>query len=115
MLEIDEATLNAMFSTLGLQVKTVAGPLGNCNRQARIKKDVLSPSSTLNVLLSQTVANGGMSRTLEEVWLYSDIHRGGRGPPSFYSLSRSLIYLYNVALLMPVVSRISLIGMVPVS
>lgn len=83
MLEIDEPTLCAMFSTLGLDVETVAGPIGDCDRLADSDQDVLSSSFRSGVLLNHSVANGGMSHTLEVVRLYRDVHLGGRGPPGF--------------------------------
>lgn len=82
MLGINEDQLVAMFSTLGLDAETVAGPVGNCDRLTDLDKDDYSFSSLWSVCLSHTVANGGLSHTLEVVRVYSDVHLGGRGPPA---------------------------------
>lgn len=81
MLGVDEPTLCAMFSRLGLVAETVAGPLGNCDRLAENDQDVLASSFLSSVSLNHTVANGGLRDTPEVMRVYSDIH-GGRGPPN---------------------------------
>ncbi len=83
MLGIDEPALVAMFSTHGLHAETVAGPVGDCDRLAENDQGVLSSSFLSGVLLNHTVANVGMSHTLEVVRLYRDVPLGGRGPPGF--------------------------------
>lgn len=82
MLGIDEPALAAMISKLGLHAETVAGPVGDCDRLAENDQGVLSSSFLSSVFLNHSVANGGMSHTLEVVRLYSDVHLGGRGPPA---------------------------------
>lgn len=109
MLKISLPALRAKFSALGLQEETVADPIGESDRQAdtkNIKKTILVP-------VHHVVRNTGC---MVDVYISTRSYQPllARGPPSVF-VFRWLMYLYNVALLMPVVSRMSLIWMVPVS
>lgn len=78
MLETDETTLAAMFSTLGLLPETAAVC---CGRQARTKRDVHTPIPFESIRIVLKVRNEGIGWILDVVRVYRDIHMGGRGPP----------------------------------
>ena len=81
MLNINVLDLVAMISRLGSNTETVAGPQGNCDRRTETKQDVTSKThDCVSLLLS--VRNGSQICTSCTVRVYSDVHIGGRGPPS---------------------------------
>lgn len=110
MLETDETTFAAMFSTLGLHAQTVAGPQRDCDRQA---EDV-TIMFWKNLVPGRQVVRNTWSTVSVTISAPSYSLAYPRGPPSVLSFLL-FMYEYRVALLIPVASRMSLIGMVPVS
>lgn len=103
--------LSATFSQLGLQGETVAEP----NRDRDRQTDTENVEKTIPILQHPVVANVGWFWNVIIYKCSSYFPLLARGPPSVLSVFLLLMYEYNVALLRPVVSSISLIGMVPVS
>ena len=79
VVEISKHAFTVALWLHGFECNKVTGPTRNCGFD---KKDVFSSSSRSNVLLSLTVANGGLSRIFGLVRVYSNVHQGGRGPPA---------------------------------
>ena len=98
--------LRATFSHRGLLYETVAGPQGNRDRRTEKEKTYSYPS-----LIHPVVRNMGCWLDVQIITL-SFHPLLPRGPPSSLSIFRFPIYAYNVARLIPVVARISLISMV---
>ena len=109
MLNVNVKDIDATFSNFRLSVETVADPPGDCDRHT-------DDGSFKAILINDypVVRNIGYSVDVT-IQAPSYILLLPRGPPSLVSFILTLMYLYNVALLMPVVSRMSLIGIVLVS
>lgn len=102
---------DATFSQLGSLWETVAGPKGDGNRL----RDY-SPTVNYGILILSLYTDA-YEYWKEDVYItpasYSPL--SPRGPPSVSFALLLPMYVYNVALLIPVVSSISLTGMVPAS
>lgn len=110
MLETSPWCVSAMFSALGLHNETVAGPKGGRDRQA-----VENVVKTIPIHNHPVVANVGWFWNVIIFIRSSYFPLEMRGPPSVFPVFLFIMYEYNVALLIPVVLSISLIGMVPAS
>ena len=103
--------LSATISQLGLQGETVAEP----NRDRDRQTDTENVEKTIPILHHPVVANIGWFWNVI-IYTSNSYHPLlARGPPSALSVFLLLMYEYNVALLIPVVSSISWIWMVPAS
>lgn len=105
---------DATFSQLGLQMETVAGTEGDRNRLEDDSPLVNAMGKNYLIQIHNTDAYGWWRK---DVYIYaaSYVPLLPRGPPSAILVCLLLMYEYNVALLIPVRSSISLIGMVPAS
>ena len=109
MLETSPEELYAIISALGLHAQTVAGPHGNRDRKTEEKKMETIPANRYLMV--------------RNIWYHIDVNITApsysplfpRGPPSLLSLLLLLRYAYSVALPIPVVASISLMGIVPAS
>lgn len=107
---------DATFSQLGSLWETVAGPKGDGNRlrdeSPRAEEGHITMNYPAQIHYLDAYELWMVGVTISAPSYYPLLPRG---PPSVLSIFLLLMYEYNVALLMPVVSSISLIGMVPVS
>ena len=100
---------DATYSSLGLLAETVAGHEEVCDRKVEDGVKV-----TITVCIHPAVANVRWNTdVIISVPSYHPLLP--RGPPSLLSLFLLLMYAYSVALPIPVVASMSLIGMVPAS
>ena len=95
MLGVSETQLAAMISTLGLHAETVAGPIGNCDRQTVSISDAYPSKSVVSICLIHSVRNEGLGHIPTLVRVYSDVRLGGRGPPGAFFLPSKLVHFVD--------------------